>query len=72
MAEGHWMSAGFPMITHWLHPYLVVMRPSNGSSLAISGSIITNPFSGGFPLPLLCPVKYQCQRSRRTAQLIAL
>ena len=29
MAEGHWMSAGFPMVTHWLHPYLVVMRPSN-------------------------------------------
>jgi hypothetical protein len=29
VAEGHWASAGFPMITHWLHPYPVVMRPSN-------------------------------------------
>ena len=27
MAEGYWVSAGFPMIRHWLHPYLVVMRP---------------------------------------------
>ena len=30
MAEGHWVSAGVSMTKHWLHPYLVVMRPSNG------------------------------------------
>jgi hypothetical protein len=30
MPEGHWLSAGMSMMKHWLHPYLVVMRPSNG------------------------------------------
>jgi len=30
MAEGHWVSARMSMTTQWLHPYLVVMRPSNG------------------------------------------
>jgi len=30
MAEGHWVSAGMSITKHWLHPYLVVMRPSNG------------------------------------------
>jgi hypothetical protein len=29
MPEGHWVSAGMSMMKHWLHPYLVVMRPSS-------------------------------------------
>jgi hypothetical protein len=29
IAEGHWVSAGMSMMKHWLHPYPVVMRPSN-------------------------------------------
>jgi hypothetical protein len=33
MPEGHWVSAGMSMMKHWLHPYLVVMRPSNGSGV---------------------------------------
>ena len=27
MPEGHWVSGGMSMMKHWLHPYLVVMRP---------------------------------------------
>jgi hypothetical protein len=27
VAEGHWISTRTPMTKHWLHPYLVVMRP---------------------------------------------
>jgi hypothetical protein len=42
------------MIKHWLHPYLVVMRPSNGSGVRTQGSIVTNPFSGSFALPPSC------------------
>jgi hypothetical protein len=29
MPEGHWVSGGMSMMKHWLHPYLVVVRPSN-------------------------------------------
>jgi hypothetical protein len=28
-AEDYWVSAGILVTKHWLHPYLVVMRPSN-------------------------------------------
>ena len=35
MAECHRALAGMSMTKHWLHPYLVVMRPSNGPAARV-------------------------------------